>query len=149
MLADKVKALFYRFKSALTGSRTYSARPTVSELLGDPFVDAEIRQAWYESNPHAREVPTGQPGSNKREQGGWLVWNKRTGRLSVIRVPAGARDGLAIIVGTRPADSAEQEVVAWFHTHPNTPNEGYSNEPGVSDLAFTHAEAKVPGLSAV
>jgi hypothetical protein len=143
---DKFKALFHRARASLLRSRRYAAKPTPTDLLDDPLVSAALRQASYESNPHALEVSWGQQGSRKREQGGWIVWNKRTGRLRVVRVAPGERDGLASIVGTRPQNTAEQEVVAWFHTHPNTITEGYSPEPSPSDLFFTRETAKAPGL---
>jgi hypothetical protein len=126
--------------------RTYKTKPTLPEVLSDPYMDKELKKAWNDSNPNALEVPQGQPGSTKHEQGGWIVWKKRTGRLEVIRVPEGDRDGLGPIVGTRPADNADQEVIAWFHTHPNTTAEGYGHDPSPSDIGWQNAEAKVPGI---
>ncbi|MDH6243210.1 hypothetical protein M2432_000839 [Mycobacterium sp. OTB74] len=103
-------------------------------------------KAWNESNPNAREVHRGQPGSTKHEQGGWILVDPTTGKRSVKRVPRGSRDGLGPIVGTRPTDSATQRVVAWFHTHPNTDAEGYGSGPSPADIAWQNAEAKVPGI---
>src|SRR5207237_645242 len=127
-------------------SHVYRTKPNLNALVSDPLVRAELRRAWYESNPGAPEVRYDASGSIKREQGGWIVRRKQTGRLSVLRVPAGGRDVLRTILGTRPTDDAAQEVVGWFHTHPNTLNEGYSSEPGFGDIRFTHAEAKAPGI---
>lgn len=64
----------------------------------------------------------------------------------MIRVGAGDRDGLGPIVGTRPADTADQKVVSWFHTHPNKASEGYKSEPSTGDKNWQKAEAKVPGI---
>jgi hypothetical protein len=121
-------------------------KPSLTDILSDQRVENELKKAWNDSNPGAPEVPFGSPGSLKKEQGGWIVWNRKTGQLAVTRVPAGDRDGLSPIVGTRPVDTADQEVVAWFHTHPNTLAEGYSQDPSPRDIAFQHSEAKVPGI---
>lgn len=125
---------------------TSKTKPTLGDLLNDPVVDAELKRAWNESNPNAPEVRQGNPGSTKKEQGGWIVWNKKTGALKVIRVPAGTRDGLGPIVGTRPPDNDDQEVVGWFHTHPNKSSEGYGSSPSPGDVAWQNSEAKVPGI---
>jgi len=130
----------------VTVGDTYASEPTLVQIALDPFVLGELTRAWNESNPNAPEVPNGATGSTKQEQGGWIVWNKISGCLLVIRVPAGTRDGLATIVGTRPVDNADQKVVAWFHTHPNTAAEGYSSGPSPGDLGYTTGEAKVPGI---
>jgi uncharacterized Zn-binding protein involved in type VI secretion len=125
---------------------TYPTKPSLASVLSDPSVKSELLRAWNESNPNAPDVMRGSPGSFKQEQGGWIVWNKKTGELEVIRVPAGTRDGLGPIVGTRPADNADQEVVAWFHTHPNKSSEGYGSGPSPGDTGWQSAEGKVPGI---
>lgn len=127
-------------------SNLYSARPSLDDLLADPVVDAALRQAWTDSLPFAPEVPFDQPGSMKREQGGRIVWNRKPGTVEVIRVLPGARDGLPTIQGTRPTNDSEREVVAWFHTHPNTLQEGYLPDPSPADVSFTCNVALVGGL---
>jgi hypothetical protein len=113
--------------------------------MADATVTAELNRAWNESNPNAPEVPSGTPGSTKMEQGGWIIWDPTANTFTVQRVPAGTRDGLATIVGTKPADTANAVVVAWFHTHPNTRAEGYGPDPSPGDLGFTQS-AGVPGI---
>jgi hypothetical protein len=127
-------------------SRIYKKAPTAEELSSDPLVDHELKKAWADSRPNAPEVPRGTPGSVKQEQGGWLVWAKNSGRVSVTRVPGGTRDGLGTIAGTRPADSENQQVVGWFHTHPNTAAEGYRSGPSPADVSWQNAYGKAPGL---
>jgi len=134
--ADKVNAI----------SAKYKTKPSLDDILKDPHVDSELKKAWKESNPDAPEVRAGQPGSTKKEQGGWIIWNKKSGQLEVQRVPGGDRGGLGTIVGTRPKDNQDQEVVSWFHTHPNTSNEGYQHGPSPGDIAWQKSEAKVPGI---
>ena len=55
----------------------YSHKPTLNDLLNDSDVDAALQQAWQDSNPDAPEVPRGQSGSIKREQGGFIYWNRQ------------------------------------------------------------------------
>jgi hypothetical protein len=121
----------------------YTTRPTLEQMANDPNVEAALRQAWADSKPNAPEVPIGQSGSLKQEQGGWIFWNKGTGELEVERVLGGSRDGL--VMGARPPDMADREVVGWFHTHPNTVREGYSARPSRVDRKFTR-RVGVPGL---
>ncbi len=124
--------------------RTYDTQPTLDQIQADPFIQAELERAWNESNPDAPEVPAGQPGSQKREQGGWIVWNRETGQLEVIRGPAGDREGLPTT--PRPPDNDQQRVVASFHTHPNTAAEGYDPDPSPDDIDFTHDFSHVPEI---
>ncbi|BBM03575.1 hypothetical protein GL2_36490 [Microbulbifer sp. GL-2] len=115
-------------------------------FMTDSTVISELNRAWVESNPNAPDVPRGTPGSPKKEQGGWVVQNVWTGKYTVIRVPAGTRDSLATISGTRPGWSIVHKTVGWFHTHPNTVAEGYTHTPSPGDIGFTKNYAKVPGV---
>lgn len=132
--------------SAPAQAGTYPNPPTVPEILADTVMAAQLQRAWVESNPNAAAVPRGSPGSLKREQGGWFQWRKDSHILQSRRVPAGTRDGLATIVGTRPPDSDILAPVAWYHTHPNTAAEGYTHTASAGDIAWQNAEAKVPGI---
>lgn len=120
----------------------YVTKPTLDELLKDPFVDAELKKAWTESNPNAPEVKQGDPGSTKHEQGGGIYWNKKTGELKTQRVAAGTRDGNA----GAPAGSGDWEKVAEFHTHPNTSGEGYTADPSPADRKYVKNTSKVPEI---
>src|SRR5262249_17123918 len=127
-------------------SRVYTSAPTAAQLASDPLVSHDLKQAFQDSRPNAPDVQRGTPGSVKQEQGGWIVWDKNTGKVSTVRVPAGTRDGLATIAGTRPADTKDQQVVGWFHTHPNKASEGYGSGPSPADVGFQRAYAKCPGI---
>jgi hypothetical protein len=120
------------------------ARPSLATIMADATVSAELTRAWNESNPNVPDAPSGSP-TTKVEQGGWILWNPTNSTFTVQRVPAGTRDGLAPIVGTKPADTATAVVVAWFHTHPNTRAEGYGPDPSGGDIGFTQS-AQVPGI---
>jgi hypothetical protein len=127
-------------------SRIYKSAPKASDLVTDPRIDYDLKKAWSESRPNAASVPRGTPGSVKQEQGGWIVWDKKSGRVSTSRVPAGTRDGLGTIAGTRPVDNDKQHVVGWFHTHPNVAAEGYGSGPSPADVGWQNAYGKAPGI---
>ncbi len=118
--------------------------PTLDQALADPRVRAELERAWNESNPDAAEVPNGQDGSQKHEQGGWIVWNRETGQYEFVRWDEGTRDSSTPT--DRPPDNDEQIVIAWYHTHPNTDAEGYVADPSPADVTFTNDHAHVPGI---
>lgn len=116
--------------SAASGSGTGTAaaagpcdEPASGTIIANTDVQREVERAWQESKPNAPEVPAGQPGSTKVEQGGWIIYNETTGAFRVVRVPQGTRDRLAL--DSPPAVQPPECVVAWFHTHPNTAQEGY------------------------
>jgi RHS repeat-associated protein len=123
--------------------RGLAAAPTFQQLLNNPQVNEALRRAWEDSNPNAPPVLAGRPGSLKREQGGWILWNGVTRQIVIVRVPAGRRDGLPEI-GSSPAGAGEI-TLAWFHTHPNTRAEGYSADASPADIAFTRSVG-VPGI---
>lgn len=108
----------------------------LDRALDDPHVQAELERAWNESNPDG-------PGDQKHEQGGWIVQNRETGEYEVIRWEEGNRDGIS--AGDRP-DEDEYTVVAWFHTHPNTEEEGYTPDASPADIDLTNDYAQVPGV---
>ena len=121
----------------------HASKPTLNELLQDAVVDAALRQAWQDSNPYAPDVPRGQPGSLKQEQGGFIYWNVQTGDLEIERLPPGSREGLTGI----PLSSTALRILAGsFHTHPNTLAEGYAADPSPADRHFTRAIAHVPEI---
>ncbi|WP_282110060.1 RHS repeat domain-containing protein [Shewanella algicola] len=116
------------------------------EFMNDKRVQSKLNKAWEESNPGAPEVNRGALGSKKKEQGGWIVKNKESGALDVIRVPSGTRDQIKGLVGSRPTSNG-LEVLAWFHTHPNSETEGYPPRSlSGGDIGFHKQEAKVPGV---
>ena len=123
-------------------NKTYKTKPTLDDLLKDPFVDGELKRAWNESDPNGPEVKKGDPGSTKHEQGGGIYWNKKTGELKVERVPAGTRDGNS----GAPPGSGDWEKVSEFHTHPNTAAEGYSADPSPADKNYVKNVSHVPEI---
>lgn len=108
--------------------------PDIDQLSGDSVLLGEIERAWNDSNPHARDVYSGQSGSRKVEQGGWIIMNVQTGVYRVERWRAGARD--SIVPDPMPQVNYPDCVMAHFHTHPNRRSEGYLPLPSATDLAY-------------
>ena len=109
--------------------------PNVEAIANDPVVAAAIEKAWNASNPNT-------PGS-KQEQGFWVMRDDKTGALSTVNFPSnGTRDSLT--PGAVPAIEGKT-AVAFFHTHPNTVAEGYTNGPSTADQNFADARG-IPGI---
>ncbi len=123
-----------------------SCQPNVPPaFMSDPRVANQLNRAWAESNPNAPSILLGQPGSQKIEQGGWIVRWWLFGNYDVLRVAPGTRDSLPSIVNSKPL-SIFFTVVGWVHTHPNTVAEGYTFAASPADINFTQSYAKVPGV---
>jgi hypothetical protein len=108
---------------------------SVENIANDPVVAAAIEKAWNASNPNT-------PGS-KQEQGFWVMRDNKTGALSTVNFPSnGKRDSLT--PGAVP-NIEGKTAVAFFHTHPNTAAEGYTNGPSTADQKFADARG-IPGI---
>ena len=108
-----------------------------------------LNDLWNQSNPHTTNIPTASrlmPGataqSKKQEQGCWIILNTATDALRTSAFPPGQRDGC--IPGV-PQLGPNEVVGAFFHTHPNTKDEGYNRGPSDADLAFATSN-NYPGL---
>ena len=109
--------------------------PSVEAIANDPVVAAAIEKSWNASNPNT-------PGS-KQEQGFWVMRDDKTGALSTVNFPSnGTRDSLT--PGAVPAIEGKT-AVAFFHTHPNTAAEGFTNGPSPADQNFADARG-IPGI---
>lgn len=93
----------------------------IADLLGNPEVRTALRSAWRESQPGL---------SGGHEEGGFIV--RDTSEIPrVIRWPKGAEN--TIDVPPHPGCRLEEfEIVASFHTHPNT-GPDYIQEPSETD----------------
>jgi hypothetical protein len=109
--------------------------PSVEAMANDPVIAAAIEKAWNASNPNT-------PGA-KQEQGFWVMRDNKTGALSTVNFPSnGTRDSLT--PGAVP-NIEGKTAVAFFHTHPNTTAEGYTNGPSTADQNFADARG-IPGI---
>ena len=102
-------------------------------ILNDPVVRAALRQAWEDSQPG----PTG-----GHEEGGFILRDS-AGNLSVERWPYGQQN--SIVVPPHPdCQINDQDIVATFHTHPNT-GSNYLQEPGETDKRAVRDDLHLKG----
>ena len=118
--------------------------PTGSQLQADETVRHALQQAWNDSQP-------GDP-LHRHEEGGWILWNRESHSIRIFRVPSGTRAALTTIVGTRPENTPDEQVVGWFHTHPNPPQDDrpgnktrWDQDPSSADINFS-MQHNLPGL---
>lgn len=117
----------------------------IQEDFGDEFDNL-----WELSRPHATNLPPGAfklpgatPTTPKNEQGCWIIYNTKTDAMrSVQFVMSGSRDSCA--PGVAPIGKNE-EVACFFHTHPNSQDEGYNRGPSPADENFANSN-NYPGL---
>jgi hypothetical protein len=94
-----------------------------------------LKQAWQDSQPGV---------AGGHEEGGFVL-RASTGKLSVVRWPKGAQD--TIILPPHPNCSiGGNDIVATFHTHPNTGND-YLQEPGETDRRAVRDDPDLKGAA--
>jgi hypothetical protein len=104
-----------------------------NSILDNPAVRATLYQAWRDSNP-------GLTGGH--EEGGFILQDQAQ-NLSIVRWPGGAQN--SIHVPPHPnCKIGEQNIVASFHTHPNTGND-YLQEPGETDKRAVQDDPELKG----
>jgi hypothetical protein len=92
------------------------------EFLKDPIVREALRQAWYDSEPGV---------FGAHEEGGFILRDD-TGRLTAVRWMRGDKAYIEVPAHIR-CRYADQDIVATFHTHPNTGN-SFDPEPSDDDV---------------
>lgn len=106
-------------------------------ILNDPLVSASLKQAWLDSNP-------GDIG--RHEEGGFVV-RESSGALNVMRWPRGEQDTILIPPHT-DCQIDGKEIIATFHTHPNTGSD-YLQEPSETDMRAVRDDADLKGANYV
>ena len=105
------------------------ALPTAAQMAADAVVSAAIDQAWTDSQAGDKD--------KRHEEGGWIIQDTQTGKLSVVRWPKGT--GSSISPGAPPKIPCSR-VVGHFHTHPNPPTDEngtkWEQGPSQSDKNF-------------
>ena len=102
-------------------------------ILNNPAVRTALKQAWQESKPGV---------SGGHEEGGFIL-RDAAGNLSVARWPKGAQD--TIILPPRPnCRISGKDIVASFHTHPNTGSD-YLQEPSETDKRAVRDDPDLKG----
>lgn len=104
--------------------------PELSLLNASEVRDA-LRQAWQDSQP-------GETGGH--EEGGFILQDAN-GDLSVLRWPRGAQNSIAM-PSYAGGKVGEFDIVATFHTHPNT-GAAYLQEPSETDKRAVRDDANL------
>jgi len=103
-------------------------------ILKDPTVRAALKQAWQESKPGV---------SGGHEEGGFIL-RDTAGNLGVARWPKGTQD--TIILPPCPnCRIGGKDIVASFHTHPNTGSD-YLQEPSETDKRAIRDDLDLKGV---
>jgi hypothetical protein len=104
-----------------------------TSILDNLVVRAALRQAWEDSQP-------GPMGGH--EEGGFILRDSAD-NLSVERWPYGQQN--SIVVSPHPDCRLNaQDIVATFHTHPNTGSD-YLQEPGETDKRAVRDDPHLKG----
>ena len=90
-------------------------------ILNDPAIRIGLKQAWQDSNP-------GLTGGH--EEGGFIVQDSAN-YLSVRQWPKGLQNSI-VVPPHHGCQIGEQNIVASFHTHPNTGSD-FLQEPSETD----------------
>ncbi len=104
-------------------------------LLSDPTVRAALQEAWRDSQPGV---------SGGHEEGGFVVRDP-SGSSSVIRWPRGAANSI-VLPPHRDCRIGGKDIVATFHTHPNT-GPDYVQEPADTDIRAVRDDCELKGAS--
>lgn len=131
-----------------SGQTRYGRRPHPSDptWTRDERLREQMEDAWRDSNPNAAPVARGKPGSQKREQAGWIVQFFGEGRATLVRIAPGSRDQVSRDALNKPSEfQCACRVLGFFHTHPNTRDEGYMPNANIWDYHF-QIEMEVPGM---
>jgi hypothetical protein len=102
-------------------------------ILNDLAIRAALKQAWEDSRP-------GVIGGH--EEGGFILSDKM-GNLSVFRWPKGAQN--SIVLPPHPNCKFDEcDIVATFHTHPNTGSD-FLQEPSETDKRAVRDDPDLKG----
>lgn len=102
-------------------------------VLDASTVRVALKKAWEDSQPGV---------TDGHEEGGFILRDP-AGSLSVVRWPKGAQK--SIILPPHPnCKVGERDIVATFHTHPNTGSE-YLQEPSETDKRAVRDDPALKG----
>ena len=106
---------------------------TLDEILENRTVLAELKRTWRDSKPNI---------SGGHEEGGFIV-SDDFGVLSVIRWEKGTRNEI-IVPPHKNCLVRGKNIVASFHTHPNT-GEDFLQEPSLTDIRAVRDDFDLKG----
>ena len=109
----------------------------LSLILNDAVVLAALQQAWLDSNPGV---------TDGHEEGGFIL-RKDDGNLRVARWKHGEQDSIDVPPHLN-CQFENCEIVATFHTHPNTGSD-YLQEPSDTDKRAVRNDRNLKGANYV
>lgn len=102
-------------------------------IIDTPVVHSALREAWEDSRPGV---------SGGHEEGGFILRDS-SGNIAVVRWPIGAQN--SIILPAHPnCRINETDILATFHTHPNT-GANYLQEPSETDKRAVRDDPDLKG----
>lgn len=109
--------------------------------------ESEFDNLWKDSKPYVMNLsPQAERQTflrtTKNERGCWIISDSKGNlRIQIFTTP-GDRDGCVPDV---PTGNPNERVVAFYHTHPNSGQEGYDRGPSPEDLTAA-TNWNIPGL---
>lgn len=102
-------------------------------ILNNPPIRAALKEAWQDSHPGI---------TGGHEEGGFIVQDSGY-NLSIVRWPKGLQDSI-FVPPHRGCRIDERDIVASFHTHPNT-GDDFLQEPCETDKRAVHDDPDLKG----
>jgi len=106
---------------------------STAEILQNSEIVAELKQAWLDSEPNV---------SGGHEEGGFIVADD-FGNLSVVRWEKGTQNEI-VLPPHRNCFVNGKDVVASFHTHPDT-GADFQQEPSLTDVRAVRDDFDLKG----
>jgi len=106
-------------------------------ILDNATVRAALKQAWQDSNPGV---------TGGHEEGGFIVQDAAN-NVNILRWPKGSQNSI-LVPPHRGCRIEEQEIVASFHTHPNTGGD-FLQEPSETDKRAVRDDPDLKGAAYV
>lgn len=106
---------------------------SIPEILQNSTIVAELKQTWLDSEPNV---------SGGHEEGGFVVADD-FGNLSVVRWGKGTQNEI-ILPPHRNCFVGGKDIIASFHTHPNT-GADFQQEPSLTDVRAVRDDFDLKG----
>ncbi len=105
----------------------------IADIVGDQTILAGLKKAWLDSYPNV---------SGGHEEGGFIVADDFKS-LSVVRWTKGTQNEI-ILPPHKNCFVDGRDIVASFHTHPNT-GEDFQQEPSLTDIRAVRDDFDLKG----
>jgi hypothetical protein len=106
---------------------------SINDILENKSILAELKQAWFDSAPSL---------SDRHEEGGFIL-SDDSGFLSIVRWKKGTYNEI-ILPPHKNCFVDGKDIVASFHTHPNT-GKDFEQEPSLTDIRAVRDDFDLKG----